>query len=161
MPAVMSCRSLWRCAAIPVLVFFIELSPSAAAAQDYAITDLGTLCQSNDDRPSWERPGRGMRADGRLGSRGAWAGGSWVDAASSDDNDGRRRAPAASAELSVIPKPATSRAGRRPASILSPRAYNAKTRLASACPITSRAKGHPFDVALPVIGKVTGRRLSR
>jgi len=46
--------------------------------------------------------------------------------------------------------------GRRPALILSPRAYNAKARLAIACPITSRAKGYPFEVALPELGKLTG-----
>jgi mRNA interferase MazF len=45
--------------------------------------------------------------------------------------------------------------GRRPALILAPRAYNAKARLAIACPITSHAKGYPFEVALPH-GKVTG-----
>ena len=50
--------------------------------------------------------------------------------------------------------------GRRPALILSPRAYNAKARLAIACPITSHAKGYPFEVALPDDGKVTGVVLS-
>ena len=40
--------------------------------------------------------------------------------------------------------------------ILSPRAYNAKARLALACPITTHAKGYPFEVALPDDGKVTG-----
>jgi mRNA interferase MazF len=46
--------------------------------------------------------------------------------------------------------------GRRPALILSPRAYNSRARLASACPITSRAKGYPFEVALPAGGEITG-----
>lgn len=46
--------------------------------------------------------------------------------------------------------------GRRPALILSPRAYNAKARLAVACPITSHAKGYPFEVVLPNDSKVTG-----
>jgi mRNA interferase MazF len=46
--------------------------------------------------------------------------------------------------------------GRRPALILSPRVYNAKARLAIACPITSHAKGYPFEVALPDHGEVTG-----
>ena len=45
---------------------------------------------------------------------------------------------------------------RRPALILSPRAYNAKARLAIACPITSHVKGYPFEVALPDHGKVSG-----
>jgi mRNA interferase MazF len=46
--------------------------------------------------------------------------------------------------------------GRRPALILSPRAYNAKARLAVACPITSQVKGYPFEVALPTGGAITG-----
>ena len=46
--------------------------------------------------------------------------------------------------------------GRRPALILSPRAYNANARLAIACPITSQVKGYPFEVALPADGKITG-----
>jgi mRNA interferase MazF len=46
--------------------------------------------------------------------------------------------------------------GRRPALILSPRAYNSKARLAIACPITSHAKGYPFEVPLPSGGKISG-----
>jgi len=34
-------------------------------------------------------------------------------------------------------------------SSISPAAYNAKTGLALCCPITSRAKGYPFECALP------------
>ena len=37
--------------------------------------------------------------------------------------------------------------GRRPAIILSSRAYNAKSGLALACPATSQSKGYPFEVA--------------
>ena len=40
-------------------------------------------------------------------------------------------------------------AGRRPAVVLSPLAYNAKVGLALLCPITSAAKGYPFEVNLP------------
>ncbi len=40
-------------------------------------------------------------------------------------------------------------AGRRPALVLSPRAYNGKVGLAILCPITGQAKGYPFEVALP------------
>jgi mRNA interferase MazF len=43
---------------------------------------------------------------------------------------------------------------------VSPRLYNAKARLAIACPITSHAKGYPFEVSLPEDGKVTGVVLS-
>lgn len=46
--------------------------------------------------------------------------------------------------------------GRRPALILSPKAYNSVTGLAIACPITSRAKGYPFEVALPESSHVIG-----
>jgi mRNA interferase MazF len=46
--------------------------------------------------------------------------------------------------------------GRRPALILSPRVYNAKARLALACPITSQVKGYPFEVGLPAVGTITG-----
>lgn len=38
--------------------------------------------------------------------------------------------------------------GRRPALVISPKVYNAKSGLALACPITSQAKGYPFEVAL-------------
>lgn len=38
--------------------------------------------------------------------------------------------------------------GRRPAIIVSPRAYNAKSGLALACPITSQVKGYPFEVEI-------------
>jgi mRNA interferase MazF len=41
------------------------------------------------------------------------------------------------------------RAARRPALVISPRAYNRKVGLALACPITSRVKGYPFEVLLP------------
>jgi len=36
----------------------------------------------------------------------------------------------------------------RPALVLSPRAYNQKTKLALLCPITSEKKGYPFEVAV-------------
>jgi mRNA interferase MazF len=39
--------------------------------------------------------------------------------------------------------------GRRPALVLSPRAYNRKVGLAICCPITSQVKGYPFEVVLP------------
>jgi mRNA interferase MazF len=50
--------------------------------------------------------------------------------------------------------------GRRPALILSPRAYNARARLAIACPVTRQAKGYPFEVPLPGRGAITGVVLS-
>ncbi|NBD74306.1 endoribonuclease MazF [Patescibacteria group bacterium] len=38
----------------------------------------------------------------------------------------------------------------RPALVLSPRSYNRKTSLILACPITSHAKGYPFEVPISV-----------
>jgi mRNA interferase MazF len=58
--------------------------------------------------------------------------------------------------LTFDPQAGHEQRGRRPALILSPRAYNVKARLAIACPITSHAKGYPFEVALPKEGEVTG-----
>ncbi len=40
-------------------------------------------------------------------------------------------------------------AGRRPALVVSPAAYNEKIGLALLCPITSQVKGYPFEVAIP------------
>lgn len=58
--------------------------------------------------------------------------------------------------LTFDPQAGHEQRGRRPALILSPRAYNARARLAIACPVTSHAKGYPFEVALPDHGAVTG-----
>jgi mRNA interferase MazF len=40
-------------------------------------------------------------------------------------------------------------AGRRPALVLSPAAYNGKVGLAILCPVTSQVKGYPFEVLIP------------
>jgi mRNA interferase MazF len=58
--------------------------------------------------------------------------------------------------LTFTPQAGHEQAGRRPALVLSPRSYNEKTSLALFCPITSRIKGYPFEVALPPAGAVTG-----
>lgn len=50
--------------------------------------------------------------------------------------------------------------GRRPALVLSPRAYNHQVGLALFCPVTSHVKGYPFEVLLPVGLKVQGAILS-
>jgi len=50
--------------------------------------------------------------------------------------------------LDFSPQTGHEQAGRRPALILSPRVYNEKAGLAVACPITSHAKGYPFEVPL-------------
>ena len=51
-------------------------------------------------------------------------------------------------------------AGRRPALVLSPRAYNGKVGLAILCPITNQAKGYPFEAAIPEGQGMTGVVLS-
>lgn len=51
--------------------------------------------------------------------------------------------------LEFTPQSGHEQAGRRPALVLSPVEYNRKTGLLIACPITSRGKGYPFEVALP------------
>jgi mRNA interferase MazF len=58
--------------------------------------------------------------------------------------------------LTFDPQAGHQQRGRRPALILSPRAYNLKARLAVACPITSHVKGYPFEVPLPADGKISG-----
>ena len=62
--------------------------------------------------------------------------------------------------LTFDPQTGHEQSGRRPALVISPRAYNAKANLALFCPITSRIKGHPFEVTLPPDGKITGAVLS-
>jgi len=47
------------------------------------------------------------------------------------------------------PQAGREQAGRRPALVLSHTRYNERTGLAVFCPITSRVKGYPFELALP------------
>lgn len=54
------------------------------------------------------------------------------------------------------PQAGHEQAGRRPALVLSPAAYNAKVGLALFCPITSQIKGYPFEVLLPADLPVAG-----
>ncbi|MGK2960939.1 MAG: type II toxin-antitoxin system PemK/MazF family toxin, partial [Gemmatimonadaceae bacterium] len=51
--------------------------------------------------------------------------------------------------LTFDPQAGHEQAGRRPAVALSPREYNARTGLAIFCPVTSQAKGYPFEVSIP------------
>jgi mRNA interferase MazF len=51
--------------------------------------------------------------------------------------------------LTFDPQAGREQAGRRPALVLTPRTYNAKSGLALVCPITNQAKGYPFEVAVP------------
>lgn len=45
-------------------------------------------------------------------------------------------------------------AGKRPALVLSPSSYNAKTSLLLACAMTTEVKGYPFEVSMPDGGVV-------
>ena len=62
--------------------------------------------------------------------------------------------------LSMTPQAGHEQAGRRPALVISPGAYNAKVGLAILCPITSRVKGYPFEVPIPTGLPVEGAILS-
>jgi mRNA interferase MazF len=62
--------------------------------------------------------------------------------------------------LQFDPQKGHEQAGRRPAFVVSPKAYNRKTGLALFCPITSRIKGYPFEVALPEGLPVSGAVLA-
>ncbi|MEK6769168.1 MAG: endoribonuclease MazF [Gemmatimonadota bacterium] len=62
--------------------------------------------------------------------------------------------------VSLSPRAGHEQAGRRPALVVSPAAYNGKVGLAVLCPITSRVKGYPFEVRLPPGLTVSGAVLS-
>ncbi len=58
--------------------------------------------------------------------------------------------------ITLDPQAGSEQAGRRPALVLSPSAYNGRVGLALFCPITSRAKGYPFEVPIPAGMPVKG-----
>lgn len=62
--------------------------------------------------------------------------------------------------LQFNPQTGHEQAGRRPALVISPKAYNKKVGLALFCPITSQIKGYPFEVVLPPGFKASGAVLS-
>jgi mRNA interferase MazF len=62
--------------------------------------------------------------------------------------------------LTFTPQVGHEQAGRRPAVVLSPIAYNRRVGLAIFCPITNQQKGYPFEVAIPEAVGVTGVVLS-
>lgn len=51
--------------------------------------------------------------------------------------------------ITLDPQAGHEQAGRRPALVLSPSAYNGRVGLALLCPITTQVKGYPFEVPLP------------
>lgn len=62
--------------------------------------------------------------------------------------------------LSFTPQSGHEQAGYRPALTLSPESYNRKVGLALFCPITTKAKGYPFEVPIPAGLKASGVVLS-
>ncbi len=58
--------------------------------------------------------------------------------------------------ITLDPQAGHEQAGRRPALVLSPAAYNGRVGLALFCPITNQVKGYPFEVPLPAGSPVTG-----
>ena len=51
--------------------------------------------------------------------------------------------------LDFSPHSGHEQAGRRPALILSPSAYNGRAELAIVCTISSKRKGYPFELPIP------------
>ncbi|MEZ4512747.1 MAG: endoribonuclease MazF [Chloroflexota bacterium] len=62
--------------------------------------------------------------------------------------------------LNFNPQAGHEQAGRRPALILTPKAYNEKVGLVICCPITSQVKGYPFEVPIPAGLAISGVILS-
>ncbi len=62
--------------------------------------------------------------------------------------------------LQFDPRAGHEQAGRRPALVVSPKAYNRKVGLALFCPVTSRVKRYPFEVVLPAGFEIEGAVLS-
>jgi mRNA interferase MazF len=54
--------------------------------------------------------------------------------------------------LEFDPQAGHEQAGHRPALVLSPARYNAKTGLMVCCPMTTQVKGYPFEVVTQVDG---------
>lgn len=62
--------------------------------------------------------------------------------------------------ITLVPQAGREQAGRWPAVVLSPRAYNGRVGLAVLCPVTSRIKGYPFEVLIPSGLPISGAVLS-
>jgi mRNA interferase MazF len=58
--------------------------------------------------------------------------------------------------LQCNPQMGREMADKHYAFVLSPERYNSITRLCVLCPITSKAKGYPFEVAIPDGGRIAG-----
>jgi len=62
--------------------------------------------------------------------------------------------------LNFTPQSGHEQAGKRPAFVISPAAYNKKAGLALFCPITNQMKGYPFEVLIPEGHNIHGVILS-
>jgi mRNA interferase MazF len=58
--------------------------------------------------------------------------------------------------LDFQPQAGREQGGRRPAVVLSNSNYNKVVGLAVFCPITSKIKGYPFEIALPINFPISG-----
>ena len=58
--------------------------------------------------------------------------------------------------ITLDPQAGHEQAGRRPALVVSPSAYNGRVGLALCCPIANQVKGYPFEVPLPSGSVVSG-----
>lgn len=54
--------------------------------------------------------------------------------------------------LEFDPQAGHEQAGHRPALVISPASYNGKTGLMVCCPLSTKIKGHPFEVVTQVDG---------
>jgi mRNA interferase MazF len=54
--------------------------------------------------------------------------------------------------LEFDPQAGYEQAGHRPALVISPASYNGKTSLMVCCPMSTKIKGHPFEVITEVDG---------
>jgi len=61
--------------------------------------------------------------------------------------------------LNFTPQSGHEQAGRRPAVVLSPKAYNSRAGLVVCVPVTKQIKGYPFEVVLSGAG-ATGAALA-
>ncbi len=53
--------------------------------------------------------------------------------------------------LDFTPQAGHEQAGKRPALVLSPKAYNEPVGLMLCCPITTKIKGYPFEVSITAV----------
>jgi len=58
--------------------------------------------------------------------------------------------------LNFTPQSGHEQAGKRPAFVVSPHAYNKKVGLALFCPVTRQIKGYPFEVCIPDGAEIHG-----